>query len=436
MKSKFTLTLAALFTGFCANAQVWVADSVTMGPGYMNDVYYSFSNGTAKVEPNRNWDLAFQVIPQGGPSSNVAIFANHVQDTVSVYSLHLQASTHFTSLSASDTIGRTGSQLYNSDTTWATGAFNRMNGSNPFDFSWGVYDMTTHTVNGDSLYLIKLNQTPYKVWIQKYNSTPQDSIYYQFRIAQFDGTGDTTIRVYRKNGFTDRVFAYYNARTRTIVDREPARAAWDVNFTRYIEFISAGPGPLTPYAVMGALSNLNVTVADIRNVDPDTCTLAGKVFTTAINTIGSDWKTFTPPGGPWVIDPQTTYFIKTASQYYQLQFTGFGGAGNGKVVFRKRFMGNVPVGVGHINNTVSAFLLAPNPAGNRTQVLIDAVEAASGAQLLISDISGRLVQRLPLDIRKGLNGFELNTGNFTAGTYLLTVTNGNWKLNSKLIVQH
>lgn len=434
MKSKFTLTIATLLTAFCASAQVWVSDSVTMGPGYGNDVFYSFGNGVSKTEPNNNWDLAFQIIPQGGPSSNVAIFANHVQDTVSVYSLHLQASSNFATLTPSDTIGRTGRPLYNSDTTWALGAFNMMAGSSPFDFSWGTYDMTTHHVNGDSLYLIKLNQAAYKVWVQKYSSTPVDSIYYLFRIAKMDGTGDTTIKIYRKNGFTDRVFAYYNAKTRSILDREPSRSAWDVVFTRYIEYISmGGPAPV-PYPVMGVLSNVGVSVAEARNVDPDTATMAGRTFSPYINIIGSDWKSFTPPAGPWAVDPQATYFIKTAtSTYYQLQFTGFTGSGSGKSIFRKRQL-SVAVSVGSVSN-IEAFHMGPNPAGNRTQIMIDARETAD-AQVIVSDISGRLVQRLPISIRKGLNGFELSTANFTAGTYLVTITNGNWKLTNKLIVQH
>jgi hypothetical protein len=33
-------------------------DSVAMGPGYANEVYYSFANGTVAEVPRSGWDIA------------------------------------------------------------------------------------------------------------------------------------------------------------------------------------------------------------------------------------------------------------------------------------------------------------------------------------------------------------------------------------------
>ena len=177
-----------------ANAQNWVQDSVEMGTGYANDAFYSLKNGSAKVEPNTNWHLAFQMTPPG-PYGNVSVIANQVQGGVNVYSLHMAASTNFATLSAGDTVGKTGParQLFNSDSTWNLGAFNRLSDPSDLnDYSWGYYDQQDHDVNGDSLYLITITSgsttEAYKVWIQRFMSYPLDSIHWEFRIAKFVGS--------------------------------------------------------------------------------------------------------------------------------------------------------------------------------------------------------------------------------------------------------
>jgi hypothetical protein len=374
------------------------------------------------------------MIPQGGPSSNVAIFANQVNGGVSVYSLNYAASSKFATLTAADTVGRTSKPLYNSDTTWTLGAFNRMNSSNPLDFSWGMYDMVSHNVIGDSLYLVKTPAGAYKLWIQKYVSAPTDSIRYEFRIASFNGSGDTTIKIYRKDGYVGKLFGYYNAATRTTLDREPAMTNWDVLFTRYYEQITAG-SVTAMYNVTGVLAGPNTEVAEVFNVKPDTVTLAGKTFVKTVSTIGSDWKSYNMSANVYVMDSMRTYFVKSknTNEYYQVVFTGFTGASAGKTYFRKRL---ATLGVKNVEaNAPAAFAIVPNPAVTDADVMVDAV-ASGAARLFITDIAGRTVQSSAIQINKGLNAFRVQTGNLPAGTYMVTVTDGSWKLTQKLSVQH
>src|SRR5690606_400378 len=42
-----------------AKAQPWVYDTLVMGPGYAEDVYYQISSGNKHNVSNANWDLAF-----------------------------------------------------------------------------------------------------------------------------------------------------------------------------------------------------------------------------------------------------------------------------------------------------------------------------------------------------------------------------------------
>lgn len=443
MRLKSLLMAGIVALSSPASAQGWVDDSVTMGPGYTNDVFYSLKNGVAQSSANTNWHLAFQTIEPG--PGNVSILANHVQAEVKVYSLNMRAATNFTTLTAADTIGKTGigRELLNTDTNWNFGAFNRLsNPNNAFDFSWGLYNMTSHSVVGDSLYLITIggtsNMQAYKVWVREYVSTPADSVHWRVRIAKFDGSEDTSFRIYRKPNYTDRLFAYYNVLTRTIFDREPSRGDWDLLFSRYKEYIAGAPG-VPFYNVMGVLSNMGVTVHQKDNAGPDdTLGFANFAYTAKINEIGSDWKLFNNTTMQWTFADSTYYFVKSknTNEYYQLYFTGFGGTGNGKVFFKKRYLGSYTTNVAGVNAPVNTYKLVPNPANNDLSILIDAKEAVKNARLMVTDLSGRVVFSSVVAVNAGLNAYAVNTSAVAAGTYIVTLTNGAWKATEKLIVQH
>lgn len=429
--------MAALAAASGASAQTWVSDSVTMGAGYANDVFYSMHNGAQRTEPNTTWHLAFQVTPQG-PYGNVSVLANHVQGNVMVYPLHLSANAKFATLAAADTVGKLSSPVYNSDTSWNYGAFNQMASSNPFGFSWGIYDMGTHNVNGDSVYLIRVgtsNVTDYKVWIKQYVSTPPDSVKWIFRIAKFDGTDDTTM-IIRQPLFPNRLFAYYNVQTKATTDREPSKTTWDILFTRYMSPQTQGPVTLN-YPVTGVLSNFTTTVADVRNAVPDTTHYQNYVFTRKLSEIGSDWKVYNMTAARYDIDTMTSFFVRSANsqEYWQLQFTGFSSS-TGKSVFRKRMVGAIPTAVGSVNNTVANYYVTPVPANNEVSMMIDTKENTDGAALFLTDMSGRTVFNRLITINKGMNAFSVNTASLPAGTYVLSVSGRNIKLSQKIMVAH
>lgn len=442
MKLKPLLFAFAIGGAIQSNAQTWVNDSVSTKPGYIEDVYYSMKNRIADTGSNTNWHMAFQMTPQSGPSASASILANHVMGKVTVYSLHMQASTHFTTLAAADTVGKTSSaqQLLNSATTWNDGAFNKNRDiSNPFDFGWGKYDQTTHNLSGDSLYLVKVNNVPYKVWFKEYVSTPLSAIEWTFRIAKFDGTEDTTVVVPRQAGgydFSHNLFGYYDITNKTILNREPYANSWDILFTRYIDTASQGPIFMNS-PVAGVFSNSNVSVAEVHNVNPDSAYYQNYTYSSDLNAIGYDWKHFNQTTMQYNVD-STVFFVKSGNtnEYYQLQFTGFGSSATGKYYFRKRLVGTVNTAVNNVTaNTVTAFALVPNPAQNEASIMVDAQETAQ-AQLVITDITGKLVQRSTVSIQKGMNGYRINTGAMPNGTYLVTITNGSWKIAEKLSVQH
>ena len=439
MKLKSLLFIGASVLGLNASAQTWVADSVEMGAGYANDVFYSLKNDSIAAGSNTNWHLAFQTLPPIGASSNVSILANHVAGKVNVYSLHLKASSKFGNLTTSDSAGKV--LLYNSDTSWNFGAFNKMNNpGNPFDFSWGLYDATSHSVLGDSLYLITINNDAYQVWVQEYKSTPADSISYVVRMAKFDGTSDRQIRIYRKNGYTDRNFAYYDVVNDVVRDREPSRTSWDFVLTRAIEYVpNPGGGGYSRYPVTTVLTNFGVTVAEVKDLSPSTTGYATMPYLTDIHVIGSDWKV--APGAPpalpyWTVRDSSHYFIKTknTNEYYQLHFTNFYGTSNGRAVFQKRKLGDV-TSVSNVKAPVTAYSIYPNPATTEVTIMVDAKEAAS-TMIYVTDMTGKVVDRYNVSQQAGLNGYRINTGAYANGNYLVTIATADWKVTEKLSVAH
>ena len=437
MKKQLLSIVSLLITSF-AFAQTWVNDSVSTGASYANDVYYNMNSGSTGSSANNNWHIAFQMAPQFGPSSSASILANHAVNNVQVFSLNLSATTKFATLSASDTVGKTNPEreLVGSNKTWNIGAFNRnKDQSNLFDYGWGKYNQTTNNLSGDSIYLVKIGTTTaYKIWVQEYVSHPADSIAWKVRIATFSGGSDTTLIIPRNKApfnFTDRLFAYVNLGTYTILDREPSKSNWDLVFTRYKDTATQMGLTLT-MNVSGVLQHPNVSIAEVPNAAMPS--LANLNFIDSINTIGYDWKYF-PGSYPYVVS-NTNYFVKNklSNMYYVLQFTAFGGSANGLYSFKKQSLGTTSISnTNAYNNTLLSY---PNPAAQSLSLLIDAKENMEHARISICSLTGSILYAAEVNIQAGMNTFTLNTTDFANGLYLLQTNLMNEVQQQKICIQH
>ena len=456
MKLKSILMAALLGSAPAAFAQTFVQDSVAMGVGYANDVFYALKTGGTTYQQGNDWHLAFQMTRFGEPNFNASIRANHPRTGMSVFEIDRSAPTTFNSITAADTIGKTSPAraLFNNDTSWGTGAFYQNRSiTDPFDFGWGIYASSpTHAVNGTSSYLLKLaNGAAYKFWVKKYESYPTDSISYTFQVAKLDGTGDRTVTIKRSSAnmnFTDRLNAYYNIDSDRVANREPMRQTWDLLFTQYNDSTFAPPpapaGTKVLYTVTGVLANQSVQMVNTHLVNPDPAQHKSYTYSTRINTIGYDWKTYVNPGpsGYFQLDSTANFFIRTANypnEYYQLRFTRFdggGSAGQGKIVFEKRFLSS-NLAVGKVSAAaVSNWFVTPNPATNSAFVMIDAKTATAGAVIMVTDMSGRVVMNTNVDIKEGLNSFEVKTAAWPDGMYAIRIAGASLNLNTRLVVTH
>lgn len=413
---KLLYTLICTLFIFTASSQI-IIDTVSLGPGYMNQTWYSLENDEQGNEPNGNWDLAFDVSAFG-----TSIHINSVTGTT-LWTYPLGDTADW---NAVDTTGiGTWIAKYNSDTTWTIGAFDQgAVASNAADVGWGIYNFITHIITGDSLFVIKLANGDYKkLWIENIASGA-----YNFKYANLDGS-DLQNAALNKANFEDKNFGYYSIQNNTALDREPvASLEWDILFTQYTGFIPV------PYALAGVLSNKGVSVAQAGNIAAvDSYTdFSSHSFTTEINEIGYDWKTF---AGTYIIEDSLIYFVETVpGDIWKLVFTGFGGSANGNFIFSKELLSTV--GIEEAKGPVASLSVYPNPAkGENVNIIYNLYKETSKAVLNIYDIAGRTVIERQLQNSTGLSTMNLNTADFHAGVYIISISTEGKRIQQKLIVQ-
>ncbi len=309
-------TLILLAVALTAHSQT--TDSVSTGSSNANDVYYSFTNGIVKSQPNNDWDLAFEIT-----GFTASILANHVKGL-----MVWQSPYSYSKWANLDTAGfKTWKKMYNSPQSWSLGAFNLHNNNNgdPYDLGWGTYDPSTHIVAGDSIFIIKLATGDYK----KITILNLSSGIYNIKYSNIDGSGEKISSIDKAN-FKGKNFAYYSFTTETTIDREPATSDWDVVFTKYTDFIP------TPYNVGGIWTNKGYTTAEARNVATTIKDFSPYRFSDTNSVIGYDWKTYNQSLNKYIITDNLVYFIKTKDANWKIVFTGYKGGASGTYYFSKQ----------------------------------------------------------------------------------------------------
>ncbi len=301
------------------------SETIIVGPTYANDVYYSMATGVVATVPRINWDIAFNT---GLRSSTIIINAGA---KINLYTYKGGDTTAWNSVNIAGIANWT--KMYNSDTTWTFGAFERNALGHP-DYGWGIYNSINHDVIGDSLFIIQLQDGTYKkLWIKKKASTLNK---YIFQIANADNTGSVTLDTVDCSKYTAKNFIYYSFAAKNVVDREPAKDAWDFVYTKYYEMIPDLKGVKIPYPVTGVLTNTGVKSAQLDNVEVTSNDYSTAKFVTAISEIGSDWKSFDQANSKWSLVDKRIYFVQTKdNSIYKIVFTGFEGSATGVVKFDK-----------------------------------------------------------------------------------------------------
>jgi hypothetical protein len=410
------LMLAAATT--TTHAQTVVTDSVMLGAGYANQVWYSLANDEQGSAAKNNWDLAFDVVDV---TSSI-----HINSASGVMLWNYPKSDK-TAWASVDTNGlSTWNARYNTDTSWAVGAMGAYaDPSNWLDMDWGTYDMSTHQITGDSIYIIKLVSGDYKkLYIEKLTGGT-----FYFKFANLDGSSEKSEQV-SKSQFTDKNLGYYSIVNEAAVNREPNADTWDLVFTQYTGFI-----PI-PYTLTGVLHNRGVSVAKAANIPNKTSYTGWQAhsFMSEINTIGYDWKSHIGMG-VYSVQDSLVFFVginkQAGADIWKLIFTGFEAA-DGKFFFDKQKL--VAASINDVEGNTTTMALYPNPAsGSNVQVVYNLQANNKTAMLQVTDIAGRIVYAQSLDSTAGTHTAML-TNSFSSGLYIVSVTTDAGLVQQKLVV--
>ncbi|MDP1801460.1 MAG: T9SS type A sorting domain-containing protein [Bacteroidota bacterium] len=416
MKKNLLILALALVT-ITTKSQV-IIDTVAIGAGYANQVWYSLANDNQGTAPKNNWDLAFDASGQGS-----TILINSVTGTT----LWQYPSADTTGWNTLDTTGiNSWSKRWNSDTSWAMGAMGRYASiSNSNDLDWGIYSSITHIVTGDSLYVIKLASGAYK----KLHIRNLSSGAYNFRYADINGANLQNATLTKSN-YTGQNFGYYSIQNNTALSREPLSANWDLLFGQYTTYIPS------PYTVTGILHNKGVKVAEVKPIANANSYVNWSVhpFKNAINTIGYDWKVFTTS---FIIEDSLVYFVQSKpGAIWKVIPTGFGGSANGNNIFSKEMISAVGINEANGSN-IATMALYPNPSqGNDVTIILSTNELVQVPVLKVYDLNGKLIKEMQLNnaVNNQMNLFHINTEDFENGIYVVNLTIGNSSANQKLVI--
>lgn len=425
------LTVAALLSMLQLNAQT-ITDTVSVGAGYANHVWYSLENDEVGSAPKNNWDIAFET---SGYGTSVHLNAEGGAE-LWVYS------TDTTEWSTVDTTGLSAlTKLYNSDTTWAIGAFDGIADPNDdFDQGWGTYSLATHTVTGDKIYIIKLTDGSYhKIWIKSLASGT-----FTFRHAAIDGSGDMTHTV-AKATYNTKNFVAYSLVNHSVVDREPASDDWNLVFGSYFANVDDGNGGLLPYGVTGVRSNVGVEVAVAQNLADATnyTNYQAETFETNITAIGHTWKNIDMNTFQWLIADSLAYFVGTQDgDIWKLIFTEFGGSSNGNFIFTKEKLVEAdtinqnPTGIFNAEPLAATMTLYPNPSNAQDVTLVyNVLNGNDAANLQVFDLAGRQVYASTVNAINGMQQHRLPTQELNKGLYIVTLTINGQQTQQKLVVE-
>lgn len=392
-----------------------VENEVVTGAGYPDDVFYSLETGVVATEARDNWDLAFTT-----SSFSVSILAN-LPSGVEVYTWPLGDTADWANL---DTTGMTWSPLYNSIETFDEGAFSYNATGHP-DYGWGTYNMTTHNITGDSLYVVKTLSGAYK----KMSVIQRGSIAntWTFKVAGLDGSDEQSVTL-NTGDYTAKTFVYYSLDSMKVLDREPAKESWDLMFTRYFDYT-------IPYNVSGVLTNeLHIATQEVTDEGLDQATFTtyeDTAFTSDISVIGSDWKSFNMTTFSYEVDTTVVYFIKKYvgedSTYFKLYFTAFDYT-EGKYVFVQEELSAVSSRAPQVPIMLNLY---PNPASDQLNVVYD---LPGDVEVNVFDVTGRNVLST-MHRASGFSTLNLDITSLENGLFFLKIKSGDRTAVERFIKQ-
>jgi len=395
-------------------------ESLSMGPGYANDIFYSFENGTVKEVIRSNWDIAFYT-----PKFSAGVMINE-GNGVTLYTYPAGDTAAWASV---DTTGMASWQpVYNSPDLWEDGAFN-VNATGHPDYGWGTYNMATHNLTGDSIYIIQLADGSFKkLWIVGKQSLAN---IYTIRYANLDGTSEMNEAI-EIEPYESKRFYYYSLENNEELDREPASDSWDILFTKYMDLTEDNEGNWVPYLVTGATSNVDIGANEFYPVADDFLNWFDMPLDSAKNVVGYDWKSFDMGTFSWEIADSTAFFVQNyTGDVYKLTFESWEGSSTGNFVINTSLVSLASVD--DVKMETIKVMAYPNPATSFVNII--STEEISYKSILVMNQSGQIVYRANMSGIDLRNGHKIDLDGYAKGMYIIQLNGNNIQTNQKLLVR-
>lgn len=398
-------------------------DSVNTGLGNSQMVFYRLVDGAKTTASNTDWHIAITVRSTEFPNSPLGGTTIRINEAngVAAYVIPNSDSNQFAQLSFNSySFWNT---LHDSDSLMDLGAFNTIRTSNVFDFGWGFYNSSSHHVVGTHFFLVKLpNGKLKKFYVEKllYDTA------FVIRYANIDNTNEQVLNI-RKKDYLGKNFVYLNLETNALMDKEPLRTDWDLQFIKY----TALKGSSREYEPeVGVWLNKGWSAARRADADVKSFDFTGIPVSPSMSVVGWSWKNKYFNDGSrdaqanfsYKVIDSLAYLLTKGSKNYKLVFTDFSTA-TGNIGFHLEELGATEI----IESapTLDATVY-PNPA----QHFIAIELPVKTADVIITDMAGRVVLQEKLD-------YSINTvdiSNVTPGVYLITITAGNLRKTQKLVI--
>ena len=403
----FTLLILLSFYQLFYSQDI-VYDDISMGAGYENMLFYSLETGLVAEAPMDGWDISFDVRSMGssiringGMGHSLYYYGTLDEwDTVSLDNLDMS------------------NQLRNKHNSWSLGAFTQFNDpDNDFDLGWGIYDIITHIVTGDKVFVLMLPTGEYK----KITIISLASGVYTFKYADINGENEYEIEI-SKNDFSGKLQAYFNLSSNQILDYEPEES-WDFLFTRYVEDL----GNEYYYGVTGVLNRHTIGAYQADNLfDPFVDqTYDENLLNDSVNCIGYDWKEYSMGSGYSLVDDRCYFVYDDFGMTWRVVFTGFEGMSTGNIQ-----LGKIKLESSSTNYLENDYLsIYPNPASQEDQIQIKNISEIESIRVMSSD--GKTVFHEDIS---GLTSY-IYLPQLESGLYIIEYLIQNKSKVDKLVVQ-
>ena len=303
MKNRFIIISFSVLFSSCLKEEIAIpphvqgdvtTNQVEMGTDYGQQIYFDLeSNSVVKTNLKTDWDISFECSEDGW---------------------HILLNTSL------------GGAAANMNTTDFASVISENNANWNWDHQKGYLDSTAigDYRGSNNVYIIDRgydlsgNQIGYKKAV--FNQINNQS--YEIRVANLDGSDENTVII---NKDINVNFIAFSFDSNSIVDIEPNKEDWDLLFTQYIHVFS---NPTLPYLVTGVLlnryntSSVMDTVSTFEQITIDN--IPNYTFSSNLNTIGYDWKTYSFSNSNFTVLPEKNYIIKTQIEaYYKLHFIDY-----------------------------------------------------------------------------------------------------------------